>query len=99
VRPNYAGGPQEIIHAFKEATEDVSVNRLIKYLNNLDYKYPYQNLLAFYMIENDYRKDSLDLIEKLIDLEFTMYIGYQILSKEHHLKSNVYYPKKLLIRE
>jgi len=96
VRPSYSGGPEEIMSAFERAAEDISVNRLIGYLKKLDYKYPYQNPIAFYMMENDYKSNSLKLIQDQVDHEFIMYVGYQILNKKHHLQTNVYYPKNLL---
>ena len=96
VRPSYSGGPEEIMSAFERAAEDISVNRLVGYLKKLEYKYPYQNPIAFYMIENGYKPNSMKLIQDYIDHEFIMYVGYQILNKKHHLKTSVYYPKNLL---
>lgn len=99
VRPNYCGGPEEIMGAFERAAEDISVNRLVGYLEKLEYKYPYQNSIAFYMMANDYKKNSLKLVEDQINHEFIMYIGYQLLNKKLHSRSNVYYPGILLPRE
>jgi len=99
VRPSYSGGPEEIMSAFERAAEDISVNRLIGYLKKLDYKYPYQNPIAFYMMENSYKSNSMKLIQDQIDREFIMYVGYQILNKKHHSQTNVYYPNNLLPEE
>lgn len=96
VRPSYSGGPEEIMSAFKRAAEDISVNRLVGYLKKIDYKYPYQNPIAFYMVANGYKSNSMKLIKDHIDHEFIMYVGYQILNKKHHFQTNVYYPKNLL---
>ncbi|MCM3281816.1 hypothetical protein M3591_15110 [Exiguobacterium sp. MER 193] len=99
VRPNYAGGPDEISVAFSNAANELSVNRLTGYLAELDYRYPYQNCVAFYMILTDYKENSLKLIRPLIDREFTMYIGYQLLNKKIHLGSNTYYPGRFSLND
>lgn len=99
VRPNYAGGLEEISAAFGNATDDISVNRLVGYLSKLDYRYPYQNCIAFYMFANEYKENSLKLILPLLETELKMYLGYQLINKKLHPETNVYYPGNLLSRD
>lgn len=49
VRPAYSGGVFEVLEAFKNALKDVDLNILDHYLNQLDYIYPYHQLIGFYL--------------------------------------------------
>ena len=54
VRPNYAGGVQEVLSAFIAAKRKFSVNRLVSLLKKMDFIYPYHQALGFYLEKAGY---------------------------------------------
>jgi predicted transcriptional regulator of viral defense system len=49
VRPVYAGGVHEILAAYRAALDHIDVNRIVEYLAELDYMYPYHQAIGFYL--------------------------------------------------
>ena len=49
VRPVYAGGVHEILAAYRGALDHIDVNRIVEYLAQLDYMYPYHQAIGFYL--------------------------------------------------
>lgn len=92
VRPDYAGGVSEIIDAYKLAKERCSVNILISLLKKLDYIYPYQQAIGFYLERAGY---SSSLLEKLNEMksEYNFYLCYKIEQKEFSERWKLFYPK------
>ena len=92
VRPDYAGGVSEIIDAYKLAKDRCSVNILISLLKKLDYIYPYQQVIGFYLERAGY---SSSLLEKLNEMksEYNFYLCYKIEQKEFSERWKLFYPK------
>lgn len=94
VRPFYSGGVYEILKAFKNCADRLSINKLSSYLNELDFLYPYHQVIGFYL-ENSgaYTETALEKIQKRFPIKRKMYLVYgekELLFSE---KWNVYYPK------
>jgi len=49
VRPDYAGGPPEILKAYEQAVGKVSVDEIVATLKQMDYVYPYHQAIGFYL--------------------------------------------------
>jgi predicted transcriptional regulator of viral defense system len=49
VRPVYGGGVYEIAAAYRAAVDRVKVGRIVEYLAELDYMYPYHQAIGFYL--------------------------------------------------
>ncbi len=94
IRPNYSGGVNEVLKAFKMAKGKISVNRLVATLTKMKYIYPYHQIIGFYLEKTGYDKSLLKLIEK-IEIKYKFYLTYQIKNKEFSKKWNLYYPKDL----
>ncbi|MHC4194427.1 MAG: type IV toxin-antitoxin system AbiEi family antitoxin domain-containing protein, partial [Planctomycetota bacterium] len=58
VRPEYSGGPYEVLEAYKSAFNKVSVNRLSALLKKIDYIYPYHQVIGFYLERAGIYKES-----------------------------------------
>ena len=97
VRPEYAGGIHEVIKAFENASEKVSINKLVAYLKKLNFTYPYHQCIGFYMMmSGKYRDSQLQLIGKL-DMPYKFYLTHAMSDIKFSKKWNLYYPAILSI--
>lgn len=92
VRPNYAGGVQEVLNAFAAAKDQVSVNRLVATLKKLDYTYPYHQAIGFYMEKSGYDESALNMLEKL-EIKYNFYLTYKMSLKDFSERWKLYYPR------
>jgi predicted transcriptional regulator of viral defense system len=78
VRPYYAGGPFEVARAFETAAEQLSVNRLVAYLNQIEYVYPYHQAIGFYLERTGkVSSRTLDLL-RTKPVEFDFYLTHEM---------------------
>ena len=94
VRPVYSGGVSEVLKAFMEARERVSVNRLAAMLKKLAFIYPYHQAIGFYLERAGYRSSSLDLFRR-IPREFDFYLEHGLKEKEYVKEWRLFIPKWL----
>lgn len=94
VRPNYAGGVQEVLGAYIAAKDRVSINRLVSLLKKIKYIYPYHQAIGFYLEKAGYKESVLKLLEKL-GIEHNFYLTYQIKEKDFSDRWKLYFPKGL----
>ncbi len=92
VRPNYCGGVEEVLDAFIAAKGKFSVNKLVSNLKKMKYKYPYHQLIGFYLEKSDYKPDILNLL-KQFEIKYNFYLTYQMKEKSYSDTWKVYYPK------
>jgi hypothetical protein len=59
VRPAYAGGPSQVLRSFEVARKRVDTHRLAKMLRDLDYLYPYNQAIGFYMQKAGFGDDDV----------------------------------------
>jgi hypothetical protein len=92
IRPEYSGGIYEVMKAFENASQHVSVNKLISYLKGLNHIYPYHQCIGFYMMATGkYRDSQLQLVRKL-DMPLKFYLTHGIEDKTFSKDWNLYYP-------
>lgn len=93
VRPEYAGGATEVLHAYKTASDKVSVNRLVAILRKIDYTYPYHQVIGFYMQQcGSYRESQLDLLKK-IEIKYDFYLMHKTNDTQYSKEWRLFYPK------
>lgn len=92
VRPSYAGGVFEILEAYRNATERLSVNTLLATLKQLDYVYPYHQSIGFLMERAGYTEKHLS---KFLDLgiRWSFYLDYKIENPEFNGRWRLFHPK------
>lgn len=93
VRPVYAGGVFEVLEAYKLAKGKISAAKLANYLTQLDFIYPYHQVIGFYMERAGYSETEIEYFKK--DMKFNFYLTYDIRNKEFSEKWKLYYPKGL----
>lgn len=95
VRPVYAGGVSEVIEAYRRASEKVQVNKLLATLRKVDYKYPYQQAIGFYMERcGSYPEKRLAMFE-MDRPEIDFYLTYRMQDMEYSSRWHIYYPAGL----
>ena len=92
VRPVYSGGVFEVLNAFEIAKENIDVNKLNKYLLELDYKYPYHQVIGFYMAKAGYADEKVNLFSNYLS-KYDFYLTYNMSNKEYDSEWKIYYPK------
>lgn len=92
VRPVYSGGVFEVLNAFEIAKENVDVNKLNTYLLELDYKYPYHQVIGFYMTKAGYADEKVSLFSNYLS-KYDFYLTYNMSNKEYDNEWKIYYPK------
>lgn len=94
VRPAYSGGAFQIIEAYNRAKEKVNLNKLDIYLKELDYIYPYHQLIGFYLDLAGFSDKNIKIfLNKKSHINF--YQTYNLTNKKLNKKWGVYYPTGL----
>lgn len=94
VRPNYAGGVGEVLAAYTTARPRVSVNTLVATLKQLDYVYPYQQAIGFYMERAGFDPKQLDKV-RAMKTPINFYLFNRMDAPALSSAWNVYYPRDL----
>ncbi|CAN5427946.1 hypothetical protein BH10PSE19_BH10PSE19_20430 [soil metagenome] len=91
VRPNYAGGVFEVLSAFKLAKEKLNIDKLLTYIEQINFAYPYKQALGFYLEKSGYNEN--DLLKFGGSNEFKFYLTYNIKQPAYSERWNIVYPK------
>jgi len=97
VRPDYVGGVSVVLEAFKQAKmlNKVSETKLINYLKNISYIYPYHQSIGFYMEKSQvYTTDAIESLRS-IPMNYDFYLGYNLQDLEYSKRWRLYYPMGL----
>lgn len=92
VRTIYAGGVYQVLNAYKEAKGKFSINKLVAMLKQLDYTYPYHQVIGFYMERAGYNDSQLHLLKK-IEMKYDFYLDYDMKEKDYSKEWKLYFPK------
>jgi predicted transcriptional regulator of viral defense system len=93
VRPFYSGGVTQVLEAFINAKDKLDPKKLMGYYSQLNYTYPYHQVIGFYLEKAGYDATIYNEFLNYDDLEFNFYLTYNILHKEFSKKWKLYYPK------
>ncbi len=94
VRPAYAGGPLQVLAAYRGAMEKVSVGVLLATLRKLEYIYPFHQAIGFYMERAGYPKSKFARLKEL-GLKFDFYLSYGVKDPEYVPNWRIYIPRGL----
>lgn len=65
INPEYCGGPAEVLKAFSRSKDKVSVVKIKSILKRIGYKYPYHQLIGFYMERAEFDDKKIKIIEDI----------------------------------
>lgn len=92
VRPVYSGGVYEVLKAYQAAREKVQINRLMVYLKQLAYIYPYHQAVGFYLQRAGYPESGYNRLKEF-GLKYDFYLDYNLLDKTYLPEWRLFVPK------
>ncbi len=93
VRPEYSGGPYEVLKAYKLAKKKVSINRLSALLKQINYVYPYQQVIGFYLDRAGVYKDSQVQLLRKTEIKYDFYLMHKMGDLDYSKKWRLHFPK------
>lgn len=97
VRPNYAGGMPEVIKAFENSIEKLSVNKISSILTRLDFIYPYHQSIGFLLQRAGITAHTQLSLMKNREMIFDFYLSYEIQDACYSSEWKVFYPKEFQV--
>lgn len=92
VRPMYAGGVFEVLRAYRNAADRLSVNTLVAVLKKLAFVYPYHQAIGFLLERAGLNNRHLLKLEAL-GLKWNFYLDYQMRDPEYNDRWRLFYPQ------
>ncbi len=91
VRPRYAGGVFQVSRAFREALDEIDIEKMLRLLNKLDYRYPYHQSLGFYLERAGANATTLESL-RLFGINFDFYLDYSMANPSYDASWRVFFP-------
>ena len=94
VRPAYAGGPHQVLEAYRSARDRASVNTVLAVLRKHNHAYPFHQAIGFYMERAGFPQERLERLREL-GLSFDFYLANQLEEREYVPQWRLWIPKGL----
>ncbi|WP_183193208.1 hypothetical protein [Bifidobacterium commune] len=98
IKPNYAGGTQEVMAAFHAAKDRLKVLRMMQLVEKGGYSLPYGKNILFYMDRTGYTEQQKDLVRQRLTPEtkqLNSYLEKSMRNPAFDANIGIYYPKGL----
>lgn len=92
VRPVYSGGVHEVLKAYREAKDRFSADKLASYLKQMDFIYPYHQVIGFYMEKAGGYSDSQIGIFEEVEMPVDFYLTHAMLATEYSPRWKLFHP-------
>ena len=97
IRPFYAGGPQAVLNAYRQAKTQgtIRIENLVQTLTKMDYVYPYHQAIGFYMEKAGvYDEREIELLKSIPTL-YDFYLEHGMEEPKYSQRWRIYFPKTL----
>jgi hypothetical protein len=94
VRPEYAGGPDQILRAYINAKPLIDISALVETLQRLGHKYPYHQCVGLFLKLSGWDPALLWPLKEL-PLNYDFHVAHAVQAPEYDPEWRVYYPKHL----
>jgi predicted transcriptional regulator of viral defense system len=94
VRPDYSGGVQEVLDAYRLARPAMSVDGLLTILKALKHIYPYHQAIGFYLQHAGYEKPIWERM-KQFEFKYDFYLAHRMDDKVYNTEWRLFHPKGL----
>ena len=94
VRPEYSGGVQNVLDAYRLARSTTSVDALLAILKGLDYIYPYHQAIGFYFQRAGFDKSIWKRLKQRA-FQFDFYLAHGISDRIYNAEWRLYHPGHL----
>jgi hypothetical protein len=95
VRPFYAGGVFEVLKAYNAANGKLQINKMVSYLRNLKFVYPYHQAIGFYMEKAAVYKSSLIELLREFDFQHDFYLTHNMKKTSYSKRWRIFFPEGL----
>lgn len=95
VRSNYAGGVMEVLRAYKNAHNKLSIHNLLNIFKAIDYIYPYHQAIGFYLTRAGVYKNKDIALFKRLPMNFDFYLTHNMSNTNYSKEWRIYYPQEL----
>jgi len=93
VRPVYSGGVYDVLKAYRLAHGKVSVKELIEMLKEMDFVYPYHQVMGFYLEKAElYQSSSIEPLRKM-EMKHDFYLTHGMKSTSYSKEWRLFFPK------
>ena len=94
-RPSLSGGVLEVVKAYKAALSKIQVVKLRAYLLSMNYTYPYEQAVGFYLDYAGLSEKRLKRIQDMCKNDFDFYLDRKMIEPLYSQKWRIYYPSYL----
>lgn len=92
VRPIYGGGVYQVLRAFRNSKDRISIATLVATLTKMDFAYPFHQAIGFYMQKAGYPSKALERL-KALGMHFDFYLAHDIRDRAFDPEWRLFYPK------
>jgi len=96
VRPDYTESIEQILLIYKRAKDHISTEKMFKTLNQLNFIYPYHQVIGFLLEKSGINDPALLKPFRNLGLNFDFYLTRQMKNPNYSTKWKLYYPKNLI---
>ena len=94
-RPSLSGGVLEVVKAYKAALSKIQIVKLRAYLLSMNYTYPYEQAVGFYLDYARLPEKRLKRIQDICKNDFDFYLDRKMIEPLYSQKWRIYYPSYL----
>jgi len=85
----------EVLRAYKNAHNKLSIHNLLNIFKAIDYIYPYHQAIGFYLTRAGVYKNKDIALFKRLPMNFDFYLTHNMSNTNYSKEWRIYYPQEL----